>query len=98
MWEGMNTTVLLETMAGKGTEMGRTFGELEEIISRVRPPLSDHLGVCLDTCHIHDGGYRISEDPQGVLDEFDRVIGLDRLKAIHLNDSKNPVGSKKRQT
>ncbi|MBR3417024.1 MAG: deoxyribonuclease IV [Clostridia bacterium] len=95
MWEGMNTYVLLETMAGKGTEMGRTFEELAEIISRVRSPLRDRLGVCLDTCHIHDGGYKISEDPQGVLDEFDRVIGIERLRAIHLNDSKNPVGARK---
>ena len=95
MWEGMNTTVLLETMAGKGTEIGRTFEELEEIIKRVSPTLRPHLGVCLDTCHIHDGGYPISDDPAGVLKEFDRVIGLDRLKAIHLNDSKNPVGARK---
>lgn len=95
MWEGMNTVVLLETMAGKGTEIGRTFEELEEIIERVSPSLSPSLGVCLDTCHIHDGGYAISEDPGRVLGEFDRVIGLDRLRAVHLNDSKNPVGSHK---
>ncbi len=95
MWEGMRTTVLLETMAGKGTEIGRTFEELEEIIERVSPSLSPRLGVCLDTCHIHDGGYPISEAPDRVLEEFDRVIGLHRLRAIHLNDSKNPVGSHK---
>ena len=87
------TTVLLETMAGKGTEIGRTFEELAEIISRVQLP--DHLGVCLDTCHVWDGGYDIAGDLDGVLGEFDRVIGLDRLKAIHLNDSKNPLGAHK---
>lgn len=87
------TTVLLETMAGKGTEIGRAFEELAEIISRVR--LADHLGVCLDTCHVWDGGYDIAGDLDGVLDEFDRVIGLDRLRAIHLNDSKNPLGARK---
>ncbi len=95
MWEGMNTTVLLETMAGKGTEIGRSFEELEAIIERVSPALSPKLGVCLDTCHVHDAGYPISEAPDRVLEEFDRVVGLDRLKAIHMNDSKNPVGSKK---
>ena len=90
---GQTTTVLLETMAGKGTEVGRTFEELARIISRVALP--DHLGVCLDTCHIWDGGYDIAGDLDGVLDEFDRVIGLERLKAIHLNDSKNPCGAHK---
>lgn len=87
------TTVLLETMAGKGSEIGRRFEELKAIIDRVK--LSDHLGVCLDTCHVYDGEYDIVNDLDGVLDEFDRVIGLDRLKAIHLNDSKNPMGSHK---
>ena len=87
------TTVLLETMAGKGTEVGRTFEELAAIIDRVE--LSDHMGVCLDTCHVWDAGYDIVGDLDGVLDEFDRVIGLDRLHAIHLNDSQNARGSHK---
>lgn len=87
------TTVLLETMAGKGTEVGRTFEELAQIIERVR--LDDHLGVCFDTCHVWDGGYDIVNDLDGVLGEFDRVIGLDRLRAVHLNDSKNPCGAHK---
>lgn len=87
------TTVLLETMAGKGTEVGRSFEEIAEIINRVE--LKDHMGVCLDTCHIYDAGYDIVNDLDGVLEEFDRVIGLDRLRAIHLNDSKNPFGSHK---
>ena len=87
------TTVLLETMAGKGTEVGRTFEELAAIIERVE--LSDHLGVCLDTCHVHDGGYDIGGDLDGVLSEFDRVVGIDRLRAVHLNDSKNPCGAHK---
>ena len=91
--EDQSTTVLLETMAGKGSEVGRTFEEIAEIISRVK--LKDKMGVCLDTCHIHDGGYDIVNDLDGVLEEFDRVIGLDRLKAIHLNDSKNPQNSHK---
>ena len=82
------TTVLLETMAGKGTEIGRSFEEIAEIINRVE--LKDHLGVCLDTCHVYDAGYDIVNDLDNVLEEFDRIIGLDRLKAIHLNDSKNP--------
>ncbi len=85
------TTVLLETMAGKGTEVGRTFEELAAIIDRVE--LSDHLGVCLDTCHVHDGGYDIVNDLDGVLDEFDRVVGIERLRAVHINDSKNPCGA-----
>lgn len=89
----MTTTVLLETMAGKGTEIGRSFDELRSIIDRVE--LSDKMGVCLDTCHIHDGGYDIVNDLDGVLEEFDKVIGLDRLKAIHLNDSKNPLAAHK---
>ena len=87
------TTVLLETMAGKGSEVGGKFEELAEIIRRVE--LKDKIGVCLDTCHVHDGGYDIVNDLEGVLEEFDRVIGLDKLKAIHLNDSKNPLASHK---
>lgn len=89
----MTTTVLLETMAGKGTEIGRNFEELRSIIDRVE--LSDKMGVCLDTCHIHDGGYDIVNDLDGVLEAFDKVIGLDKLKAIHLNDSKNPLAAHK---
>lgn len=88
-----NTTVLIETMAGKGTEIGKTFEEIRRIIDLVED--SSHLGVCLDTCHVSDAGYDIASDPQAVLDEFDRVVGIERLKAIHLNDSKNPLGAKK---
>ncbi len=87
------TTVLLETMAGKGSEVGRTFEELRAIIDRVEH--SEKLGVCLDTCHIFDGGYDIVNDADGVMEQFDRIIGLDRLRAVHLNDSKNPLGSHK---
>lgn len=87
------TIVLIETMAGKGTEIGKTFEEIQKIIEKVK--LSTRVGVCLDTCHVHDGGYNISEDVFGVLDEFDRIIGLDRLKAVHLNDSKNVLGAHK---
>lgn len=87
------TTVLLETMAGKGTEVGRTFEELREILDRVE--LNDKMGVCLDTCHVWDGGYDIVNDLDGVLNGFDRVIGLDRLKAVHFNDSMNDCGSHK---
>ena len=87
------TTVLLETMAGKGTEIGRTFEEIAEIINRVE--LKGHLGVCLDTCHVYDAGYDIVNDLDNVLEEFDKIIGLNRLKAIHLNDSKNPFKSHK---
>lgn len=87
------TTVLLETMAGKGTEVGRTFEELREILDRVE--LKEKMGVCLDTCHVWDGGYDIVNDLDGVLNEFDRVIGLDRLKAVHFNDSLNDCGSHK---
>ena len=90
---GLRTTVLLETMSGKGSEVGSRFEELREIIDRVA--LSDKLGVCLDTCHVSDAGYDIADDPDGVLAEFDRVIGLDRLRAVHVNDSLNPVGSHK---
>lgn len=87
------TTVLLETMAGKGSEVGARFEELRAIIDGVEK--SDKLGVCLDTCHVSDAGYDIIHDLDGVLDEFDRVIGLDRLKAIHLNDSMNVTGAHK---
>lgn len=87
------TTVLLETMAGKGTEIGRSFEELKRIIDRVE--LQDHMGVCLDTCHVYDAGYDIVNHLDDVLEEFDQVIGLERLKAIHLNDSKNPFESHK---
>ncbi|WP_297520041.1 deoxyribonuclease IV [uncultured Clostridium sp.] len=93
MKEEQTTTILLETMAGKGTEIGRNFEEIAQIISRVN--LKDKMGVCLDTCHIYDAGYDIVDNLDGVLDEFDRIIGLDRLKAIHLNDSKNPYKSHK---
>ena len=89
----MQTTVLLETMAGKGSEVGGRFEELREIIDRTE--LSDRLGVCLDTCHVWDAGYDLVHDLDGVLEEFDRVIGLERLKAIHFNDSKNDCGSHK---
>lgn len=88
-----HTTVLLETMAGKGTEIGGRFEELAAIIERVE--IKDKLGVCLDTCHIYDGGYDIVNNLDGVLEEFDQIIGLDRLKAVHINDSKNPLGSHK---
>ena len=90
---GQHTTVLLETMAGKGSEVGRRFEELRAILDRVEQ--SDHLGVCLDTCHVWDAGYDICGDLDGVLTEFDRVIGLDRLRAVHLNNSLNPCGSHK---
>lgn len=87
------TTVLLETMSGKGTEVGRSFQELKSIIDRTE--LDSHLGVCLDTCHVYSAGYDIVNDLDGVLAEFDRIIGLDRLKAIHLNDSLTPFSSHK---
>lgn len=87
------TTVLLETMSGKGSEVGRNFQELRQIIDQVE--LKEKLGVCLDTCHVWDGGYDIVNDLDGVLTEFDQIIGLDRLKAIHLNDSMNGLGSHK---
>ena len=89
----LHTTVLLETMAGKGSEGGGRFEELRAILDRVE--LSDKMGVCLDTCHVSDGGYDIIRDLDGVLEEFDRILGLNRLKAVHLNDSKNPPGSRK---
>ena len=88
-----NVTVLLETMAGKGSEVGRNFEELRAVIDRVE--LSGQLGVCLDTCHVFDGGYDIVNDLEGVLMQFDRIIGLNRLKAVHLNDSMNGLGSHK---
>lgn len=88
-----STTVLLETMAGKGSEVGREFEEIREILDRVT--LSDKMGVCLDTCHVWDGGYDIVNHLDEVLTKFDRVIGLSRLKAIHLNDSLNPLGAHK---
>lgn len=93
LWKDMKTTVLLETMAGKGTEVGRNFEELRAIIDGTE--LGDQLGVCLDTCHVSDAGYDIVNRLDDVLAEFDRVLGLDRLKAIHLNDSKNPCGAHK---
>jgi len=89
----MNTTVLLETMAGKGSEVGKTFEELRAIIDLVER--KDKVGVCFDTCHVWDGGYDIVNNLDGVLEEFDKVIGLERLKAIHFNDSMNPCGSHK---
>lgn len=93
MFPEMTTTVLLETMAGKGSEVGRNFEEIKEIIDGVKD--SSHLGVCLDTCHVWDAGYDIVSDFDKVLDEFDRVIGIERLKAIHINDSMNPLGAQK---
>lgn len=89
----LSTTVLLETMAGKGSEVGGSFEELRAILDRVEQ--TDKLGVCLDTCHVWDAGYDIAGNLDGVLEEFDRLLGLDRLRAIHLNDSKNPLGSHK---
>lgn len=93
LWQEMGTTVLLETMAGKGSEVGRSFEELRAVIDRVE--LSDKMGVCLDTCHVWDGGYDIAEHLDDVLAEFDRIVGLDRLRAIHINDSMNPCGAHK---
>lgn len=93
LFEDMTTTVLLETMAGKGTEIGKSFEQLQSIIERVE--LADKIGVCLDTCHVFDAGYDIVNDLDGVLESFDKVIGLKRLRALHLNDSKNPFVSHK---
>ncbi len=100
--KGFATTVLLETMAGKGSEVGRDFGEIRRIIDRTEAALANvsasaatAIGVCLDTCHVWDGGYDIVGDLDGVLDAFDATIGLGRLKAIHLNDSMNPLGAHK---
>ena len=87
------TIVLLETMSGKGSEIGRNFEEIKEIIDKTE--LSDKVGVCLDTCHVYDAGYDIVGNLDGVLDEFDRIIGLEKLHAIHMNDSKNPFESHK---
>jgi deoxyribonuclease-4 len=91
--QDQTTKVLLETMSGKGTEIGRTFQELKQIMNGVT--LSDKIGICLDTCHVYDAGYDIVNNLDGVLDEFDRIIGLKKLYAIHLNDSKNPFASHK---
>ncbi len=91
--EAKTTTVLLETMAGKGSEIGCRFEQLRRIIDSVREP--EKLGVCLDTCHVYDAGYDILGDLDGVLEQFDRIIGLNRLKAVHLNDSMNPFSSHK---
>ena len=93
LWPEMQTTVLLETMAGKGSEVGSSFEELRAIMDRVRLP--EKLGVCLDTCHVWDAGYDIVNDLDGVLQQFDRVIGLEKLKAIHTNDSQNLLGARK---
>lgn len=93
MYPEMTTIILLETMSGKGSEVGRNFEEIRAIIDRTE--LGDRLGVCLDTCHVYDAGYDVVGDLDGVLEEFDRIIGIDRLKAIHINDSKNPFESHK---
>ncbi|QWC21697.1 deoxyribonuclease IV [Bacillus haikouensis] len=85
--------IALETMAGKGSECGRSFEELAQIIDGVE--LNDRLSICFDTCHTHDAGYNIVEDFDGVLEEFDKIIGIDRLKVLHINDSKNPTGARK---
>lgn len=95
LWDGMKTTVLLETMAGKGTEIGRSFEELRMIIDAVDENLRPNVGVCFDTCHVSDAGYDIIGDLDGVLSEFDRIVGIERLKAVHLNDSANPPASHK---
>lgn len=91
--KNQTTTVLLETMAGKGTEIGRSFEELQNIIELVE--LKEKIGVCLDTCHVYDAGYDIASDLDKVLDDFEDIVGLDKLKAVHLNDSKNPFSSHK---
>lgn len=93
MWPEQNTTVLLETMAGKGSEIGGRFEHLREIIDRVALP--EHVGVCLDTCHVYDAGYDIRDHLDEVLAEFDRIVGLSRLKALHINDTMNPIASHK---
>lgn len=93
LWHGMKTTVLLETMAGKGSEVGRSFEELAQILEQVE--CSEHMGVCLDTCHVWDAGYDIVNHLDDVLEEFDRIIGLNRLKALHVNDSMNERGARK---
>ena len=91
--ESCETTVLFETMSGKGSEVGATFGELKRLMDKIK--LNEKIGICLDTCHISDAGYDIINDLDGVLGEFDKTIGLDRLHAVHVNDSKNPPGSRK---
>lgn len=93
MHAGQPTVVLLETMAGKGTEVGRSFEELRSILDRVN--IQDRIGICFDTCHVWDAGYDIASDLDGVLKQFDNVIGLERLLAVHLNDSKNDCGARK---
>ena len=93
LYKEMHTTVLLETMAGKGSEVGRSFEELAAILDKVQ--LNEKMGVCLDTCHVFDGGYDIVNDLEGVLEQFDKIVGLDRLHAVHINDSKNALGSHK---
>ncbi len=93
MYDGMKTTILLETMAGKGSEIGSSFIELKQIIDGVK--YRENIGVCLDTCHVWDAGYDLFNKYDEVFSEFDNIIGLDKLKAIHLNDSKNPLGSHK---
>lgn len=90
-----STTLLIETMTGKGTEVGGKFEELQEIIDRVAPEIQDKVGVCFDTCHVNDAGYDLVNDLDGVLTQFDKTVGLHKIKAIHLNDSMNPLGSKK---
>ena len=90
---GQRTMVLLETMAGKGSEVGRTFEELRSILDGVA--LDEKMGVCLDTCHVLDGGYDIVNDLDGVLTQFDKTVGLSRLRAVHINDSMNPLGAHK---
>ncbi len=98
MWQEMKTTVLIETMAGKGSEIGRSFEEIRLMINAAEeenPTIKGMIGVCLDTCHVNDAGYDVVGDLDGVLSDFDRIIGLDRLFAVHLNDSKNPLASHK---
>ena len=91
--EDQSTIILLETMAGKGSEVGRNFEEIAQIIDKVN--FKEKIGVCMDTCHVSDGGYDIINNLDGVLDEFDHIIGLDKLKAMHINNSKNPPGAHK---
>ena len=93
LYPEMTTTVLLETMAGKGSEVGRDFNEIKAILDKVK--LSDKVGVCLDTCHVYDAGYDIVNDLDDVLDEFDKIVGIKKLRAVHINDSKNPFSSHK---
>ncbi len=101
LWPEMQTMVLVETMAGKGTELGRSFEEIRQILDQVDPALASHVGVCLDTCHVQDGGYKLEAEEDGtsnvekVLAQFDAIVGLDRLHAIHMNDTKNPCGTRK---